>query len=315
MATAKKSNKVIYAALAGNAAIAVTKFVAATFSGSSAMLSEAIHSTVDTGNQGLLLYGRHRAAKPPDDSHPFGYSRELYFWSFIVALLVFSVGAGVSFYEGFKHLTNPESSTNLTMNYIVLGISALFEGYSWNVARGEMAAEKGDLTYWQAAQASKDPTTFTVLFEDSAALTGLFIAFVAITLSHVTGIAELDGVGSVGIGCVLAATAIFLARESKNLLIGETASPAIEAEVRRIAGEDADVARVLSLRTTHLGPDAIVAALSVAFRDDMGTQQIEAAVDRIDREIRERIPEIGIVVLKPRGEEARLPKAAALKRG
>lgn len=305
MSSSSGSTRVIYAALAGNAAIAVTKYVVAFISGSSAMLSEAVHSTVDTGNQVLLLYGTRRSARPPDDSHPLGYARELYFWSFIVALLVFSLGAGVSIYEGIKHIQNPVESTGLRLNYIVLAVSALFEGYSWNVARKEMKAQKGNRTYLEAARLSKDPTTFTVLFEDSAALSGLFIAFLAITAAHLTGHPELDGIGSVGIGLVLAATAVFLARESKALLIGEPADPSVEKEIVAMVQSAPSVAEVNGLTTTHLSPDAIVVALSVAFRDDMDTPGIEAAVAQIDAAIREAFPAVQLVMLKPRGESPR----------
>jgi cation diffusion facilitator family transporter len=302
MTSSAGSNRVIYAALAGNGAIAVMKYVVAALSGSSAMLSEAVHSTVDTGNQLLLLYGKRRSALPADDAHPLGHARELYFWSFIVALLVFSLGAGISFYQGVHHLLAPAAATGLGWNYLVLALSALFEGYSWNVARREIGAEKGELSYVEAARLSKDPTSFTVLFEDSAALIGLAIAFVAITAAAGTGIHELDGVGSLGIALVLGATAAFLARESKALLIGEPALPAVEARLRSITLAHPEVAEVNGLRTTHLSPDAIVVMMTVAFHDNLSTPAIEAAVDRIDAEIRQAMPQVRLVMLKPRGE-------------
>lgn len=302
MTTTAGSNVVIYAALAGNAAIALTKYVAAAFSGSSAMLSEAVHSTADTGNQLLLLYGKHRAQKPADATHPLGYGRELYFWSFIVALLVFALGAGVSLYEGVLHLIEPVEASDLWINYLVLGFSALFEGYSWNLARKEMKRRKGGLGYLEAARLSKDPSTFTVLFEDSAALIGLFVAFLAITAAHLTGISELDGVGSLLIGVLLAITAIFLARESKALLIGEPAQPGIEAQVRQIAEADPDVVEVNGLSTIHLSPDTILVTMAVAFRDDLDTLEIEAAVTRIDEAIRAKVGQVRMVMIRPRGE-------------
>jgi divalent metal cation (Fe/Co/Zn/Cd) transporter len=210
----------------------------------------------------------------------------------------------VSFYEGVVHLRHPEPSTSLTMNYIVLGLAALFEGYSWNVARKEMAQSKGKLGYFAAARVSKDPTTFTILFEDSAALAGLLIAFIAITAAHVLEIPELDGVGSMAIGVVLAGTAVFLARESKALLIGEAALPEVEARMREIAESEAGVAEVNGLRTSQLGPEAVIVAMQVAFDDAMETPAIEAAVQRIEDRIRQEMPQIGAVMIKPRGEAA-----------
>jgi len=215
MAAHGGSKTVIYAALAGNLAIAVTKFVAAFFTGSSAMLSEGVHSLVDTGNGGLLLYGMHRAARPADRTHPLGHGRELYFWSFIVALLVFALGAGVSFYEGVVHIMAPEPVANPRINYIVLGLSVLFEGSSWYVALKEFRREKGKQGWLQAVQSSKDPSVYTVLFEDSAALLGLVVAFAGILAAELLDMPELDGAASIGIAIILGATAIFLAPRRK----------------------------------------------------------------------------------------------------
>ena len=225
MAAQGGSKKVIYAALAGNLLIAATKFTAAFFTGSSAMLSEGVHSLVDTGNGGLLLFGLHRAGRPPDRTHPFGHGRELYFWSFVVAILVFALGAGVSFYEGVAHIRHPEPASNVAVNYVVLGLSMVFEGGAWLIALKEFRRSKGRMGYYEAIRKSKDPSVFTVLFEDSAALLGLVIALVAITAAHLMEMPVLDGVGSIGIGLVLAATATLLARECKGLLMGEAASP------------------------------------------------------------------------------------------
>ena len=302
MASSAGSNKVIYAALAGNAGIAITKYIAAMMSGSSAMLSEAIHSTVDTGNELLMLYGVKRSRRPADGDQPLGHARELYFWSFIVALMVFALGALVSLWEGYNHLRNPEPATDLWLNYLVLAIAACFEGYSWNVARRELAREKGDMTYLQAATQSKDPTTFTVLFEDSAALLGLLIAFVAVTLSHVLEMPWIDGLGSVGIGLVLAGTAAYLARESKALLIGEPALPEVEKKVRALTQSQPEVAELIGLQTLQLSPDAIVVMMNVAFDDALAVPRIERAVGEIDSRIREEIPEVQLVMIKPRGE-------------
>ena len=316
MAAHCTSKKAIYAALAGNLLIALTKFVAAAVTGSSAMLSEGVHSLVDTGNELLLLYGLHRSTRPPDREHPLGHGRELYFWSFIVALLVFALGAGVSFYEGVSHILRPEPISRVLVSYIVLGLSLLFEGSSWLVAFREFSRRKGRLGYIDAVRQSKDPTIFTVLFEDSAALLGLLIAFIGILAADRTGIPELDGVASIGIGLILAITAGFLARETKGLLIGEQASPKLEAAILTIAAADPAVQRANGVITVHLGPDQVVAALSAEFEDGMTAPQIEACVERIEARIKSEHSEITTLFVKPqtaqtwRGRQRRLEAAA-----
>ncbi|MBZ9795407.1 cation diffusion facilitator family transporter [Mesorhizobium sp. ES1-4] len=293
------SRTVIYAALAGNLAIAVTKFAAAFFTGSSAMLSEGVHSLVDTGNGGLLLYGMHRAARPADHTHPLGHGRELYFWSFIVALLVFALGAGVSFYEGIVHIMAPEPVANVKMNYIVLGLSFLFEGSSWLVALKELRKQKGRQGWLQAVQSSKDPSVYTVLFEDSAALLGLAIAFAGILAAEILQVPELDGAASIGIALILGATAIFLARESKGLLIGEPASPEVQGKVLAIAQQDPAVQRANGVLTVHMGPEEIVAGLSIEFEDHLAAPEIEACVERIEARLKKEMPEITRLFVKP----------------
>jgi cation diffusion facilitator family transporter len=290
---------VIYAALAGNLAIALTKFAAAFFTGSSAMLSEGVHSLVDTGNGGLLLYGMHRAARPADRTHPLGHGRELYFWSFIVALLVFALGAGVSFYEGIVHIMAPEPVVNAKVNYIVLGLSFLFEGSSWLVALKEFRQQKGNEGWLQAVQSSKDPSVYTVLFEDSAALLGLVVAFAGILAAQVLDMPELDGVGSIGIAIILGATAIFLARESKGLLIGEPASLEVQKKLLAIAQEDPAVQRAYGVLTVHLGPRQIVAGLSIEFEDHLTAPEIEACVERLEARLKKEMPEITRLFVKP----------------
>lgn len=293
------SKKVIYAALAGNLAIALTKFAAAFFTGSSAMLSEGVHSLVDTGNGGLLLYGMHRAARPADRTHPLGHGRELYFWSFIVALLVFALGAGVSLYEGVVHVLAPEPVVNAKVNYVVLGLSFLFEGSSWLIALKEFRKEKGRLGWLKAVQLSKDPSVYTVLFEDSAALLGLVVAFAGILGAQLLEIPELDGVASLGIALILGTTAIFLARESKGLLIGEPASPEVQKKVLAIAQDDPAVQRANGVLTVHLGPDEIVAGLSIEFEDHLSAPEIEACVERIETRLKAEMPEITRLFVKP----------------
>lgn len=317
MASQSGSLTVIYAALAGNFLIAITKFIAAAFTGSSAMLSEGVHSLVDTGNEILLLYGIRRARKPADSIHPFGYGGEIYFWSFIVALLVFALGAGVSFYEGIVHLQRPEAITSITVNYIVLGLSAAFEGVSWFLALRKVRREKGQRSYLSAARRSKDPTTFTVLLEDSAALCGLGIAFAAITAADYFDMPELDGIGSIGIGFLLTVTALFLARESKELLIGEPALPSVESRIRGIATSDTDVLQVHKLLTVHLGPNDVMVTLDLELQDELDTTQIEEGVLRIERAIRNQLPQVWAVYIRPsagrlsvkRGQSAQMPGA------
>jgi len=299
MAGHSGSKRVIYAALAGNLAIALTKFAAAFFTGSSAMLSEGVHSLVDTGNGGLLLYGMHRAARPADRTHPLGHGRELYFWSFIVALLVFALGAGVSLYEGIVHIMAPEPVVNARVNYIVLGLSFLFEGSSWLVALKEFRQQKGNEGWLQAVQSSKDPSVYTVLFEDSAALLGLVVAFAGISAAQVLDMPELDGVGSIGIAIILGATAIFLARESKGLLIGEPASLEVQKKVLAIAQEDPAVQRANGVLTVHLGPRQIVAGLSIEFEDHLTAPEIEACVERLEARLKKEMPEITRLFVKP----------------
>jgi cation diffusion facilitator family transporter len=303
MAAHSGSRTVIYAALAGNTAIALTKFAAAWFTGSSAMVSEGVHSVVDTGNGILLLYGLHSASRPADLTHPFGHGRELYFWSFIVALLVFALGAGVSFYEGVTHIMEPELATDPVVNYVVLGLSMLFEGYSWRVALKEFRSVKGKMSYLTAVKQSKDPSVYTVLFEDSAALLGLAIAFLGILGAQVFGIPELDGLASIGISFILGATAIFLARESKGLLMGEAALPEVQETIRSIAERDRDVVGVNGIITTHLGPDQIVVALSLEFRDEIAVPEVEACITRIETALRAERNDITGLFIKPQTKQ------------
>ncbi|MFD2054127.1 cation diffusion facilitator family transporter [Mesorhizobium calcicola] len=293
------SKRVIYAALAGNLAIALTKFAAAAFTGSSAMLSEGVHSLVDTGNGGLLLYGMHRAARPADRTHPLGHGRELYFWSFIVALLVFALGAGVSLYEGVIHIMAPEPVVNVKVNYIVLGLSFVFEGSSWLVALKEFRREKGKQGWLQAVQSSKDPSVYTVLFEDSAALLGLIVAFAGILAAELLQMPELDGAASIGIGLILGATAVFLARESKGLLIGEAALPEVQRQVLAIVQQDPAVQRANGVLTVHIGPREIVAGLSIEFEDHLKAPEIEACVERLEARLKKEMPEITRLFVKP----------------
>jgi cation diffusion facilitator family transporter len=292
------SKKVIFAALAGNALIALTKFGAALFTGSSAMLSEAIHSVVDTGNQGLLLYGMKRASKPADSRHPFGYGMELYFWSFVVAIMVFAVGAGVSMYEGIHKIQHPAEVTSPIVNYIVLSAALLFEGAALWVAWKEFRKTKGRSSVLTAVRRSKDPAIFTVLFEDTAALLGLLVAFVGILTAQLTGLAWIDGAASVVIGIILAVTAMVLAMETKGLLVGEGAHPQVVKGIRLIAEGQQEVFRVNELLTMHLGPEEVLLNMSIDFRDHLDALDVERAISDMESQIKMAFPQVKRVFIE-----------------
>lgn len=314
MATSSGSRFVVYVALAGNLAIAVAKFIAAGISGSSAMLSEGVHSLVDTINEVLLLYGLHRADRRPDTAHPFGHGRELYFWSFIVALLVFAAGAGVSAYEGIQHIRHPEPASNHLISYSVLGIALVFEGASWWVALREFRRSKGKLGYFAAFRRSKDPSTFTVLLEDSAALLGLGFALAGLLAAQLLDMPVLDGVASLCIAGVLALTAFLLARETKGLLIGEPAHPHVTRNIMQLANTDPDIRRANGVITMQMGPEQVVAMLSAEFEDDRSTPQIEACITRIETAVKADHPELVALFVKPQTPERYAQRMAALAR-
>ena len=290
--TADGSTKVVIAAFIGNGLIAVTKFVAAALTGSSAMFSEAVHSVVDTGNQALMLYGIERARRPADARHPFGYGRELYFWAFIVAILIFATGAGVSVYEGVSKIRHPEPVTDAYINYIVLGVAIVFEGGSFFVALREFNRVKGGRGYLAAVRFSKNPALFTVLLEDAAALVGLVIALLGIGLAEALDLPALDGVASVLIGLMLAGVAALLAYETKELLIGEAADPEVIAKVRRIVGAEHGVDRINEILTMHMGPRDVLLNLSLDFHSALTSDEVEAEVARLEHQIKAAFPEI-----------------------
>ena len=298
-----ESNLFIFAALAANLGIAVAKFIAASISGSSSMLSEAFHSVVDSGNQVLLLYGQHRAKRPPDHQHPFGYGRELYFWSFVVAILIFAIGAGLSIYEGYRHIVEPERLTNPTLNYIVLAVSAALEGTSWAIAVREFRRGKGDMGWWQAVRHSKDPPNFIVLFEDSAALAGLVVAAIGVWASHYWGDPRIDGCASIGIGLILAGVAALLARESKGLLIGERADEEVIAKVHDLVDGHPAVSSVNHVRTIHTGPAEVFAAISVDFKDDVTMGEAETLIEEIEDKLRGALPSLSSIYIRPEKAE------------
>lgn len=292
------STKVVIAALLGNAAIAATKFAAAFFTGSSAMLSEAVHSLVDTGNQGLLLHGMGRAARPADRRHPFGYSKEIYFWSFIVATLLFSLGAGVAIYEGIGKIIDPHAMSDAYVNYIVLVAAILFEAGSFYVAISEFNKVRGGKRVLPAIVESKDAALYTVLLEDMAAMAGLVIALTGVAVADLGGLLIADGVASVAIGVLLAFVAVFLAWQTKGLIIGEAASDELTAGVEALVCANSQVQGINELRTMHLGPDDVLLAISVDFKDRRTTETIEQAITEIELKIKTRWPSIRRVFIE-----------------
>ena len=286
------SKKVIYAALAGNSLIAVTKFAAAVITGSSAMFSEGIHSLVDTGNQVLLLHGMRKARKPPCKRFPFGHGKEIYFWSFAVAILIFAVGSGVSLYEGIIHTIHPEPMGNPLINYIVLGLAMLFEGAAWYFALTEFTKAKGKWGYIEAVQRGKDPTLFVVLFEDSAAMLGIVVAFLGVLLVDLTGILIFDGIASIIIGLILGGTAVWLAYETKGLLIGESANEMVIEGIREIILTYDGIDNLNEVLTMHMGPDFILVNVSIDFRDNIPASGLEDTIARMDTQIKEKFPTV-----------------------
>jgi cation diffusion facilitator family transporter len=305
---ASGSKSVIYAALAGNTLIAATKFIAAAVTGSAAMLSEGIHSLVDTGNQALLLLGLRQAKKPPDERFPFGHGKEVYFWSFVVAILIFGLGAGISIYEGVRHLLEPEALRNPLVNYIVLAFALLFEGAAWTFAFREFRKTKGKLGWLRAVQTSKDPTVLVVLFEDSAAMLGLLIALAGVALTQLTGSPFYDSAASIGIGLVLAVTAAWLASETKGLLIGERARPDVVEDIRRICRDLDKVERVNEVLTMHVGPEYVLATLSLEFADQLTITELERTIEDLNQRIRAAHPEVKKVFIEAESWPTRGPR-------
>jgi len=290
--SASASKKVIFAALAGNTLIAITKFIASTVTGSSAMLSEAIHSLVDTGNQGLLLYGLKRAQRPADADFPFGYGKEIYFWSFVVAIMLFALGAGVSFYEGLHRVMDPQPMSNVLINYIVLGLAIVFEGGSFFVAFREFNKTRGRKGILQSVHEGKDPTLFVVLFEDGAAMAGLVVALTGVTLSHLTGNTVFDGIAAMVIGLILGLTALWLAIETKGLLIGESANQPVVQGIRKLVAGQEEVVQVNEVLTMHMGPEFVLVNISADFDDSIPADRVEQAIATLDREIKQQFPRV-----------------------
>lgn len=283
----------VYGALAGNFAIAVSKFVAAAFTGSSAMISEGIHSLVDSGNQGLLLIGIRMSKRAPDKTHPFGYGKELYFWGLVVALVLFGAGGGISFYEGITHLQHPSEIRDPIWNYVVLGLGLVFEGIALALAYRELLAEKDpEAGILRAVIDSKDPAIFVVLFEDFAAILGLLVALAGVFLSTRLQNPVYDALSSMVIGLILAVVALFLAYETRKLLIGESAERDKVRSIRQLAVSDPDIDEVRGPLTMHFGPDELLVNLDVQFRAGLSSDEVTAAIDRIEDAIQARHPDV-----------------------
>jgi cation diffusion facilitator family transporter len=295
---AEESKTAVVAAIVGNAAIAAIKFVAGAVTGSSAMISEGIHSVVDTGNGGLLFYGLHRAKRPPDTAHPFGHGMELFFWSLIVAVSIFGIGGGMSIYEGVVHIQHPSEMAAPLLNYIVLAAAAVFESISFTVAWRAFRKHKRGRGTLTAIHRGKDPSLFTVLFEDTAALLGLLVAFVGVLLTNLLDAPAIDGAASVVIGCILVCAAAWLAYESKSLLVGEAADPELIAAVEQIVLADPAVLGLGAVLTMHFGPAEILLNIEVHFRPELTVTEVHAAIHRIEQRIGQPFPEINRVFVE-----------------
>lgn len=288
----------VYGAIAANFAIAVTKFIAAFSTGSSAMLSEGIHSVVDTGNQSLLLLGINLSKRSPDKTHPFGYGKELYFWSLIVAIILFGVGGGMSFYEGISHIQHPSELGDPLWNYAVLGIAVVFESVAFAIALRELLHKKDDESLWHAIKESKDPAIFVVLFEDAAALAGLVVAFLGVYLGHRFNNPLFDGAASLVIGLILASVAVFLAYESRGLLLGESMEAESVQDIRDIVSRDEMIEEVYRLLSMHFGPEEVLLNIEVKFRQGLASDELSATVDRIEKSVTEKHPEVRNVFIE-----------------
>lgn len=294
----------VLAALIGNALIAVTKMIASAITGSAAMLSEAVHSIVDTGNQILVLWGLNRSSRPADQKHPFGYGMELYFWTFVVAILIFAIGAGVSFYAGISKIKNPHELIDVHINYVILGVAMIFEAGAWTIAFREFRRRKGKLGYFKAFRSSKDPAVFTVLFEDSAAILGLTAAFIGLLLAQLTGNSVYDAAASIAISIILGCTAALLAYESKGLLIGESASSEVVAGIRNLLLKESNILTINEILTMHLGPEDVLLNISLDFHDNITAGSVERTISRLEKQIKATYPEVARIFIEAQNWQA-----------
>ena len=303
-----KSKKIIYVALFANVGIAIIKFIAAAFTGSSSMLSEGIHSAVDSTNQLLLLLGIHKSKKLPDDTHPFGYGKELYFWTLIVSVLIFGIGGGMSIYEGIIHIRHPEALHEHTWNYIVLFCAALFEGISFVITIRKFTDRRGRKNFWNNLRGSKDPTLFVIIYEDGAALAGLFVAFCGVFLTNYFQLPVIDGIASILIGLLLAIVAVILIIESRNLLIGESAYKEKVQGIYEIVNNDYDVFKLNKPLTMHMGPGEVLLALDVNFKPDISSEQIMLAVQRLEKNIMAKYPDVKQIFIEAKNLRKNIDK-------
>lgn len=298
MSSKGESKVAIVAAIVGNLLVAISKFVAAAFTGSSAMISEGIHSLVDTGNGTLVLFGLKRADRPADAGHPFGHGKELYFWTLIVAISIFGIGGGMSIYEGVMSLIEHTHIENPWLNYLVLAIAMVIEGSSFFIAMRQFNAARGDRPAFEFIRASKDPSLFTIVFEDSAAMLGLTVAFLGVLLGHLTGIPYFDGAASVIIGLILAGVAWLLARETKGLLVGEGVEPQVLVAMRELVASDDAIEGVGDIRTMYVGPKELLVNLDVAFRAGVDASGMQASIGRVEAALKAGYPEVGNVYIE-----------------
>jgi len=297
----KRSKISIYTALAANVAIATVKFIAGGVSGSAAMIAEGVHSLVDSVNELLLLYGIYSSNKERDKHHPFGYGRELYFWSFIVSILIFSLGAGVSFYQGYVHLKRPAMSEPLYWNYVVLGFSLVFEGVSFIIAFRQFRRTevKEGLSLWGAVKRSKDPTAFMVLFEDGAAVIGVVTVLICLIVGHITHNPYLDGLASLLVGVILTATSALLARESRSLIIGEGISSETEKEIIKLVKNDRSVTSTPRIFSIYQSPEEVLLLILLSFAPGITVGELNDKIDAIKQQIKQRYPKIAYIIVQP----------------
>ena len=295
----EKNYASIYSALGADILIATIKFFAGAYSNSSSMISEGIHSLVDSSNQVLLLYGMKKSKKPPDKLRPFGYGKELYFWSFIVSILIFGLGGGISVFQGIIHIRNPLPLEDPTWNYVVLGFSIIFDGTSFIIAVRNFNKIRGQVSFWKAVVRSKDPASFIVLFEDGAAVSGLIIVFIFMKTSHAYDLPVLDGIASVSVGLLLIFTSLILARESRSLLMGEGIAPETQKRIIALTEKDPAVIKVTNVLSTYESPDEVVLMLIVYFKQNLDTAEITDAIDRIRKNIKEQFQLIEFVIIEP----------------
>jgi cation diffusion facilitator family transporter len=310
MAGGGHGTKAVVAALLANLGIAVGKLFGFAITGSASMLAESIHSVADSGNQGLLLLGGKRARRAADREHPFGYGRERYFWAFVVALVLFSLGGAFALYEGVSKIRHPHEVESPGVAIGILGLAILLEGYSFRTAVREADQVRGDAGWWQFIRRSKNPELPVVLLEDLGALIGLVLATGAVILTLVTDDSVWDGLGTVSIGVLLTILAIVLAVEMKSLLIGESAEGATEDAIRTAMEAQPTVERVIHLRTQHLGPEELLVGAKVSFLGDLSVPELAEAVDRVEAAVRAAVPATGIMYIEPDVVRAHVPEPA-----